>query len=104
MTPINWKFVGDCVKFVGKGVAYGLSLASLFGTKVTIKRTYESGYVGYYDAIDSVMESDMLDSYKNEIVDMIKTNAEPRYYKSVITVIASDMLDSYKRDTIKKLH
>lgn len=103
MKRIDWKFVGECAKSVGKGMAYGLALATVCGTKITVKRTYVSETAGYYEAVDSVMNSNMLDSYKRTVVEMIKPDGNSGYYKSVISVMESNMLDSYKRDTIEAL-
>lgn len=103
MLHVNWKTVGKYTKALGKGIAYGALLAFVGGTKITVKQTYSVGPVGYYDAVNSIMESDMLDSYKREIVEMIKPDCDSEYYKTIVSVIKSDMLDSYKRDTIKTL-
>ena len=104
MLHVNWKTVGGCTKALGKGIAYGALLILACGTKIKIERTYNScNPVGYYDAVNSIMESNMLDSYKREIVEMIKPDSNSDYYNSVISVLESNMLDSYKRDTIKTL-
>ena len=48
----------------------------------------------YYKAVEAIVQSDMLDSYKQEMVKTLKQNANSSYYEAVISIINSDMLDS----------
>ena len=57
----------------------------------------------YDDAAASIMNSNMLDSRKVEVLKMLKRNQPEYYYKTVITIIKSNMLDSRKIEAIKSL-
>lgn len=61
------------------------------------------GGIYYDDAAASIMNSNMLDSRKVEVLKMLKRNQPEYYYKTVITIIKSNMLDSRKIEAIKSL-
>lgn len=90
----------------GKVVVYGLSCLALFiphveNSVTAAKRlTVEASYSG---AIKAIMNSDMLGSYKKNVIDVLQNNRSEDYYKAVIEVINSNMLDSYKIETIKTI-
>lgn len=62
-----------------------------------------SGEVDYGDAVDAIMSSDMMSSYKEQAVTTLKKDESSQFYKAVIRVIKSDMMSSYKVDTIRKM-
>ena len=60
-------------------------------------------YADYGDAVEAVIESDLIGSYKKEIIDMLDKNGTIEYYRSVITIINSDLIGSYKKEMIANL-
>lgn len=61
------------------------------------------GEAKYSDAIDAVMNSDMLSSTKTAIVEVMKRDEDSEYYKTVISIVNSDMLGSAKLHAITTL-
>ena len=101
---ISKEAVGKFVKG-GLNIAVGLlvlGLPSLTRENVTVvaRPTSEAKYS---DAVQAIMNSFMLDSYKKEMIRVLKQDGNSEYYRAVIMTISSDMLDSYKRDIIKEL-
>ena len=101
---ISKEAVGKFIKG-GLNIALGLlvlGLPSLTRESATIT-TRPIREVKYSDAVQAIMRSFMLDSYKKEMIGLLKQDGDSEYYRAVITTISSDMLDSYKRDVIKEL-
>ena len=101
---ISKEAVGKFVKG-GANIALGLlvlGLPSLTRESVTVTTRHISE-AKYSDAVQATMNSAMLDSYKREIVGLLKQYGDSEYYRTVIMTISSDMLDRYKRDVIKEL-
>lgn len=107
---MNVKFdkeqVGKIIVGTGKVLVCGLSCLALIVPHVensidAVKRlTAKADYSG---AIQAIMSSDMMSSYKKEAVEVIQKDRDADYYKSVIEVINSNMLSSYKIETLKKI-
>ena len=97
-------------EFVVKGVGIAIPILALsWIEKKQNNETYVTdvnelfGSIYYDDAAASIMNSDMLDSRKVEVLKMLKRNQPEYYYKTVITIIKSNMLDSRKIEAIKSL-
>ena len=106
MKTIDLKPVGEAAKIICKGLAYGLVLSALCGTKVTVTRKYVSNSTtetGYYDAVESIMQSSMWDSAKQEAIEMLKKDGDNDYYKAVISIANSSMWANQKLETIEIL-
>lgn len=103
---INKEHVGKIIVGTGKVVIYGLSCLALIiphvenSINATKRLVAKPNYGG---AIEAVMNSDMMSSYKQEAVDVIQKDRDDDYYKAVIEVINSNMLSSYKIETIRKI-
>ena len=103
---MNKEQVGKIIVGTGKAILCGLSCLALIVPHVENSvnamkcLTVKADYSG---AIKAIMNSDMLDSYKKDAVEVIQKYQSEDYYKSVIEVVNSDMLDSYKLETIKKI-
>lgn len=101
----NIKKIGKCV---GKGlVVAGASVFTLMAAVVSASVEEQECKLkteSYYDAVKSIVESNMLSSYKQEMISMLKHDAEPVYYKTVAEIVKSSMLDSYKIEMIKSLN
>ena len=103
---MNKEQVGKIILGTGKVVLYGLSCLALIiphvenSVSAVKDLTVKADYSG---AIKAIMNSNMLDSYKKNLVEVIQKNQNEDYYKSVIEVINSNMLDSYKLETINKI-
>lgn len=98
--------VGRIIVGTGKVLVCGLSCLALIVPHVensihAVKRlTAKADYSG---AIEAIINSDMMSSYKQDAIEAVQKNQEATYYKSVIEVINSNMLSSYKVETIKKI-
>lgn len=89
----------------GLNLAVGLlvlALPSLTRESVTVVARPASE-AKYSDAVQAIMNSAMLDSYKREMIRVLKRDGDSEYYRAVIMTINSEMLDSYKRDILKEL-
>ena len=103
---ISKEQVGKIILGTGKVILSGLSCLALIVPHVENSVNAVKGLTvkaDYSGAIKAIMNSDMLDSYKKDAVEVIQNNQSEEYYKSVIEIINSNMLDSYKLDTIKKI-
>ena len=96
-------------EFVVKGVGIAIPILALLWIEKKQNETCVTdmnelfGGIYYDDAAASIMNSDMLDSRKVEVLKMLKRNQPEYYYKTVITIIKSSMLDSRKIEAIKNL-
>ena len=57
----------------------------------------------YYELVGIIIRSDMLDSYKEELIELVENHKAPGYYQAVADIINGNMLTSTKIDMIKKL-
>ena len=99
--------VGYIVKEYSKVVlpALGYAIFSQRGKLVGLLEELQySGNVTYNDAVRVIMDSDMLTSYKTDIVKILKRNETSDYYKAVIHTVKSDILSIYKVDIIEELN
>lgn len=96
-------------EFVVKGVGIAIPILALSWIEKKRNETCVTdmnelfGGIYYDDAAASIMNSDMSDSRKVEVLKMLKRNQPEYYYKTVITIIKSNMLDSRKIEAIKSL-
>lgn len=102
---VNWEPVGKFAKTTLEIVVYGaLALASIKYSESITKSLNVDTRDTYGDAVEAIMDSGMLSSYKTEVIAMLKRNGTADYYRSVIRVIEDDsMLSSYKIDMVKTL-
>lgn len=102
---ITKEVIGTITK-KGCSIAFtGLAMLLPYVTErnvATIK--YYIGKANYSDAVTIIMKSDMLSSYKNEVMEMLKKNEDAEYYRAVIQVVNSDMLGSRKVDAIRMIN
>ena len=97
------------VEFVIKGVGIAIPILALSWIEKKQNETCVTdmnelfGGIYYDDAAASIMNSDMLDSRKVEVLKMLKRNQPEYYYKTVINIIKSNMIDSRKIEAIKSL-
>ena len=102
---ITKETVGNIAKVGGLAMLYGLAV---MGSKVSINDMIDkirySGDVSYSDAFDAIMDSSMLDSYKQAAMRLLKHDGDSEYYKAVIKIIKSSMLGSYKIESITNLN
>ena len=103
MKKISWEPVGKAAKKVGETLVAGLVVGVpvvLLGMADAKCNNQPATYSG---AVDAIMHSDMLGSYKREAVALLKPDAGAEVYKSVISIVKSDALGSYKVDMIERL-
>lgn len=96
--------IGTVGKVVGTALVYGLaSMVSSKSTRDMVDNIRYSGNASYSDAVGVIMDSDMLDSYKNEAIGLLKKNSDAEYYKTVIKIVKSDMLGSSRVKAITNI-
>lgn len=100
---INKEHVVKVAKGLGKLIVYGAVCALYLGHNNSKTEIYYHGPVGYSEVVQAIVESNMLDSYKREALELLSKDRDEVYYESMISVINSNMLDSYKIDAIKTL-
>lgn len=107
MGTVNWKNV--CKKvcdFASTTFVLGLTYSLMFPSsrkKADATTNYDYLPANYSKAVEAIVESNMLDSYKRDVMEMLKRDGDSDYYKAVISIVNSDMLDSYKRDMIETM-
>lgn len=68
-----------------------------------IRKVASTYSMGYGDAVEAIMDSDMFSSTKSNAIATLKSDADDEYYKAVVCIAKSDMFDSEKLDTIKRI-
>lgn len=68
-----------------------------------IERVRDSRPVGYDDAVNTIINSSMLSSYKSTAVKALRRDGDDSYYRAVIRIVNSDMLGSNKIELIDEL-
>lgn len=95
------------MKYAKKGCEIAVYVGGIVLSYVSVRDVVDavkySGEVDYGDAVDAIMSSDMMSSYKEQAVTMLKKDADSQFYKAIIRVVKSDMMSSYKCDTIRKM-
>lgn len=64
------------------------------------KKTYATNY---YELVEVIVNSDLLDSYKEELIRMIENFKPPGYYQAIANIVNGDMLTSTKLEMIKAM-
>ena len=100
MKNINWKNVG---KKVGNVAVSVFELALIYGFLLPSPQRKADVIANYSGAVKAILNSDMLDSYKRDVMGMLKTDGNADYYETIISIANSDMLDSYKKEMIEKM-
>ena len=94
---ITKEHIGNIVKIGGIALVYGLaSMASRTSVKDVINTIRYSGDVTYGDVVSAVMESDMFDSNKTKVIELLQRGKSVEYYKTIIDIVRSNMFDSNK--------
>ena len=94
---ITKEHIGNIVKIGGIALVYGLaSMASRTSVKEMFDNIRYSGNVTYSDAVSAVMDSDMFDSSKTKVIELLKRDQSVEYYKTIIDSVRSNMFDSNK--------
>ena len=89
---ITKEHIGNIVKIGGIALVYGLaSMASRTSVKDVINTIRYSG-----DVVSAVMESDMFDSNKTKVIELLQRGKSVEYYKTIIDIVRSNMFDSNK--------
>lgn len=101
---INKEAIGKVVKNCANIAVVGLAMILPRITEKNVATVKH--YIGkdnYSDAVSAIMGSDMLGSYKKELIGIVKKDETTEYYGAVIEIIHSDMLGSYKVETIRQI-
>ena len=101
---INKEVIGKVAKNCANVMVFGLAmiLPRITEKNVTTMEHYIDK-ANYSDVISAIMRSDMFDSYKYDLIEIVKKYETAEYYGTIIEIINSDMFDSYKVDTIRKI-
>lgn len=95
------------IKYTKKGCEIAGYIGGIVLSYVSVRDVIDtvkySGEVDYGDAVDAIMSSDMMSSYKEQAVTTLKKDESSQFYKAIIRVVKSDMMSSYKCDTIRKM-
>ena len=100
------KDVGTAIGFIGGLITIGIIL----GSNCTYIRTYNQSTNNsnnsndlYYEVVKNILDSDMWDSDKEELFDIIPKDESSSYYNVVIQILNSDVFDSTKVECIKNI-
>ena len=108
---INFELIKRGLSFAGKyakiGCAFvlpviGAALADK-GVDYLAKKIYNSGKVTYNDAVDAILNGDMLSSAKQESVKILKKDGDSEYYRCIIHTVQSSLLSNAKYNIIETL-
>ena len=94
-------YVKTGCKFAAYAVVAVLSCSSV--TDEIFRKIRYTGDVDYSDAVNAIMHSDMMSSYKRDAVEALPKDKDCKFYKSIIHVVSCDMMSSYKVDLIKRM-
>lgn len=101
---ITTSIVKETIKVVGGIALYGVALAKSCDTAKNVFDLVRCNVnAKYSDAVDVIASSNMLDSHKNEALELLKKDKDSEYYKSIIRIIKSNMLGSNKVTAISNL-
>ena len=105
MRKINFEDVKHLWKPACEIGACVLIMMIALGTKVEVKYTQQLTEIvsDYYSTIEEIVKSDMFDSNKQRLIEILKPNANEGYYKAVKKILDSDMFDSRKISLIENL-
>lgn len=107
MKTIDWK--NACKKvceFASSTFVLGLTYSLMFSSprkRSDATTNYDYLPASYSKAVKAIVDSDMLDSYKRDVMEILKRDGDSDYYKAVISIVNGSMLDSYKRDMVESL-
>lgn len=93
--------IGDTIINMGAGL-YMFKKMGLFN-KFNKKQNNKTNVTNYYELAVVIINSDMLDSYKEELVELVEKYEVPSYYKAVAEIVNGDMLTSTKIEMIKTM-
>ena len=103
MAKLNLKPVGEFAGEFCKIVGYGLALVLPRVITVYLSNKHDKVTADYSGAVEAIMNSDMMSSYKQDAVQALKTNGSIDYYKAVIHIVYSSAMSSYKVNMIQDL-
>ena len=106
------KDVGTAIGFIGGLITIGIILGSNYtdflrynqsiNNTNNINNSNNSNDL-YYEVIKNVLDSDMWDSDKEDLLDIIPRDESSYYYNIVIQILNSDAFDSTKVECIKNI-
>ena len=94
-------YVKTGCKFAAYAVVAVLSCSSI--TDDILRKIRYTGDVGYSDAVNAIMNSDMMGSYKRDAIEALPKDKDCEFYKSVMYIANADMMGSYKVDLIRRM-
>jgi hypothetical protein len=68
--------------------------------KMRFVKTYATNY---YEVVDVIVNSNMLDSTKEELIEIVENFRAPSYYKAIANIVNGNMLESTKIEMIKTM-
>lgn len=101
---ISKEQVVNFARGLGNVLVFGAMMAAPYiSRKDVLDKMRYMGNVNYSDAVNAVLDSDMLSSSRTTVISMLPKGESADFYKSVIAVVNSDMLSSNKVDIIKDI-
>lgn len=99
-------------EYVANGVGIAIPIvAVVLGEKKRKRETYEFDLLSdifstanYDSAVSAIMNSDMFDGRKVQVIELLKKDQPETYYKAVISIVNSSMFDGRKVEAIEKLN
>lgn len=93
--------IGDAVINIGASLYMFKKMG--FFNKFNKTHFKKADVTNYYELAAVIVNSDMLDSYKEELIETVENYKAPDYYQAVADIVKSDMLTSTKIKMIKTL-
>ena len=100
------KDVGTVMGFVGGLITVGIILSSDYTDFLRYTKSINNSNNSddlYYEVVKTILDSDMWDSDKEELFDIIPRDESSSYYNIVIQILNSDSFDSTKVECIKNI-
>ena len=81
-----------------------LSHCRSINTETTDSEPKTDDYTSYSDAVNAIMNTEMLSTWKQEMINAISTDMSEDIYKAIVCIARDEhMLNAVKRDTVLKI-
>lgn len=74
-----------------------------FFDKPNKMRSAKTNATNYYEVVEVIVNSDMLDSSKEELIEIVENLKAPSYYQAVANIVNGNMLESTKIEMVKMM-
>lgn len=95
------------VRFVKRTGAVIIPILGVALSSISVKDLLDmfryNGDADYNDAVNAIMDSNILGSDKAKMMDVLKRDEDSEFYKAIITTVRSNMLGSTKVEIIQSM-